>query len=78
MNAFLKMILVAAAGVLAPEAKAAFDSQMKPFLDKEIDQISSPDWHDIAKIAEDAFIKAGDVELARAAVKLAQLAGAQA
>lgn len=77
-QAILKMLLASAAGILAPEAKVLFDTQVKPFLDKEIDALTGGDWHDIAKIMEAAFIQAGDMELAKAAVYLTQLAGSAA
>lgn len=77
-QATLKVLLASALGLLAPEAKVLFDANMKPFIDKEIDALTGGDWHDIAKIAESAFIEAGDLELAKAAVKLTQVAGAAA
>ena len=77
-SAILKTLLSSALGVLAPEAKVLFDANLKPFLDKEIDALTGGDWHDIAKIMEAAFIEAGDMELAKAAVKLSQVAGAAA
>lgn len=77
-SAILKALLASAIGILAPEAKVLFDTQLKPFLDKEIDALTGGDWHDIAKIMESAFIEAGDLELAKAAVRLSQMAGASA
>jgi hypothetical protein len=77
-SAILKTLLASVVGILAPEAKVLLDTQLKPFLDKEIYSLTGGDWHDMAKIFEAAFIQAGDVELAKAAVKLTQIAGAAA
>lgn len=69
-SATIKMLLASAVTLLEPEAKALLDSQLEPFLNKEVADIGSPDWKRIAGFFEQAFVSAGDSELAALAAKL--------